>query len=660
MRFISGGPIALCAALLLACVTPNRPVSGSRNSDGGLDAAEPNPDLAGSDSAATTDVAAGGRGALANGAPCMSGTECASGSCFDGVCCDRPCSGQCEACAESTTLGKCTAIVGAPRSQRVACAGQGSVCAGRCDGTNGSTCTYPAADRECAAPSCMSGTALTRSVCDGKGGCPAPALISCAPFTCDGTMCAGGCSQQRPCATASYCSSGRCLPKKDQGSNCTMNDECQGDRCVDGVCCDQVCTSSCMACNLQGSIGKCTAVPSGPPQGMRPACGSGSCAGTCAGRPDGQCSFPTGACGGGPTCAGTSIVQSVCVSGACVAGAPVACPSRNICVGGGCLSVKQLSAGDRHSCVLLSDDSVRCWGANDVGQLGRDTRTLPSGEPRPVAGLTAPTRISVGSHSTCALAADGSPLCWGFHQILQHTMQTFVPFSTPGISGATDLELGYVYRCALFPGGSIKCWGPYEPAAVNDVAGAKAIAIDAFLDACALLSDGSLKCWTRQTRDQNAVTLGGISGATSVVAGSNHFCALIEGGGVKCWGKNQLGQLGNGTTIDSTLPVAMNLSGVAMISAEGDYSCALLSGGAVMCWGSSDVPVIGGGPRSFSSTPVSITGLSDAAALAVGAFHACTLSSAGVVKCWGDNRWGQLGQPTMVTASSTPLTITGW
>ena len=84
-----------------------------------------------------------------------------------------------------------------------------------------------------------------------------------------------------------------------------------------------------MACDITGFVGVCKAVASGQPHGNRASCGSDAiCGGTCAGKADGTCSYPTRSCGSGPSCsAGSFVDQSVCSRGSCVTPTPITCPS---------------------------------------------------------------------------------------------------------------------------------------------------------------------------------------------------------------------------------------------------------------------------------------------------------------------------------------------
>jgi alpha-tubulin suppressor-like RCC1 family protein/fibronectin type 3 domain-containing protein len=181
---------------------------------------------------------------------------------------------------------------------------------------------------------------------------------------------------------------------------------------------------------------------------------------------------------------------------------------------------------------------------------------------------------------------------------------------------------------------------------------------------CTLLSSGTVQCWGGNGTGQlgngttinssTPVTVTGLSGAAAVVAGYNHTCALLSGGTVQCWGDNSFGQLGNGTTggISSTPVTVTGLSAVTAIALgpAANHACALVSDGTVQCWGSNALGQLGNGNTTDSNTPVTVTGLTGATAIAAGSLHTCALLSDGTAKCWGNNGNGQLGNGT--TANS--------
>jgi alpha-tubulin suppressor-like RCC1 family protein len=143
-----------------------------------------------------------------------------------------------------------------------------------------------------------------------------------------------------------------------------------------------------------------------------------------------------------------------------------------------------------------------------------------------------------------------------------------------------------------------------------------------------------------------------------IATGVEHSCALRRSGKVLCWGENQFGQLGNGTTTNSAKPTPVSgLSDATAIASDGASTCALhLFGGTVSCWGSNSSGELGNGTTVDSDVPVAVSGLTGAIGIAAGYDHACALLGSGTIECWGYNSGGQLGNGT-TTDSSTPVAV---
>ncbi len=136
-----------------------------------------------------------------------------------------------------------------------------------------------------------------------------------------------------------------------------------------------------------------------------------------------------------------------------------------------------------------------------------------------------------------------------------------------------------------------------------------------------------------------------------IFAGSGYTCAITLAGGVVCWGINTWGQLGDGTTDQSAVPVAVvGLSnGVMSVSLGGNRTCALTTFGQVYCWGYRPES------NTISMLPELIGGLGrQVVQVSVGSSHVCVLDASGKVSCWGLNYYGQLGNGTF-TDSHTPV-----
>lgn len=251
--------------------------------------------------------------------------------------------------------------------------------------------------------------------------------------------------------------------------------------------------------------------------------------------------------------------------------------------------VVAISAGDYHSCALTDSGEVKCWGDNAYGQLGDGSNTENDTPVDVVALSSGVVAIAAGYEQTCAITSNGKVKCWGENGSGQLGDGTTTNRSTPvnvvGLpSKVTAIAAGYEHICGLTIDGAVKCWG-------NNM-------------------DGELGDGTNIQRLTPMNVVGLSSEITSIAAGGYHTCALTRGGGIKCWGWNRSGQLGVGTTTDNETPLDVNLlsSGVIAMVAGHYHTCALISGGRLKCWGKNDSGQLGDGTNIDNWTPANVVG----------------------------------------------------
>lgn len=148
-------------------------------------------------------------------------------------------------------------------------------------------------------------------------------------------------------------------------------------------------------------------------------------------------------------------------------------------------------------------------------------------------------------------------------------------------------------------------------------------------------------------------------GDQNISTGNAHTLAARSDGTVWAWGYNNKGQLGNGTTSDSSSP--MQVSGLTKIVAvaAGDYfSLGLKSDGTVWAWGDNGAGQLGDGSTTGRLIPVQVSGLTDVIAISAGSSHSLALKADGTVWAWGFNFYGQLGIGN-ATNQWVPVQVTG-
>ncbi len=263
----------------------------------------------------------------ATGSGCTADSECGSGFCTDGVCCESRCLGTCESCGQSGRFGFCDPFPSGTDPANECAAQPASTCgtSGTCSGSR--SCSLYPSGTTCAAAACTGATTSNPAdTCNGSGTCVDTGTLNCAPYTCNAAsgLCKTTCGTAADCQAGYTCSGGVC--KRATGSGCTADSECGSGFCTDGVCCESRCLGTCESCGQSGRFGFCDPFPSGTDP-----------ANECAAQPASTCGT-SGTCSGSRSCSlypsGTTCAAAAC-TGATTSNPADTCNGSGTCVDSG-------------------------------------------------------------------------------------------------------------------------------------------------------------------------------------------------------------------------------------------------------------------------------------------------------------------------------------
>jgi alpha-tubulin suppressor-like RCC1 family protein len=371
------------------------------------------------------------------------------------------------------------------------------------------------------------------------------------------------------------------------------------------------------------------------------------------------------------------------------------------------LDASALDLGTAFGCAVVGDGGVRCWGSGHFGQLAQgdmNNQGDSPGESTVVVPLPRPAvAVAAGAFHACAILDNGLLRCWGDNEVGQlgqgntdqvgdHPGTLTVPVDLGVGRTAVAVTAGHFHTCALLDNGAVRCWGANSygqlgqgstapvgtdpgqpPTALVALPAAAATIAAGYESTCAVLVTGELRCWGQNSSGQlmqGNVAAYGDNGAErtahvdtgghavlAISGGLAHFCAIYDDHSLHCWGASESGQLGLGRTDPfGDTPTETNVGPVilpagrtaAAVAAGGNTSCVLLDDGELRCFGDGSSGQLGqgstgsfGGAVGESTEAVNLGG--PVHAVAVGNGTACAVSDAGL-RCWGLNSSGQLGQ----------------
>lgn len=314
----------------------------------------------------------------------------------------------------------------------------------------------------------------------------------------------------------------------------------------------------------------------------------------------------------------------------------------------------QVAAGEFHSVALKKDGTVWTWGCNWYGQLG-DGTTESRNIAVQVKGLggtgylNGVIAVAAGGHHTIALKDDGTVWAWGYNDYGQlgngSTAQSSTPVQVKRIAdedvyftGVVKIVAGYDHSVSLRDDGTVWTWGRNHYGQLGD-------------------GNGGEEQYSDIPVQVRGPVIGSyLSGVIDIAAGWVHSVALRNDGSVWSWGRNLYGQLGIGTNTDSNTPVQVvdslgtgMLEGVIYIVAGYQHTISLEDTGTIWTWGKNEYGQLGDGSDANSTTPVRVLdsdgekSLSGVTKISGGWDHTVALKHDGTVWTWGRNSTGQLG-----------------
>lgn len=255
------------------------------------------------------------------------------------------------------------------------------------------------------------------------------------------------------------------------------------------------------------------------------------------------------------------------------------------------LRATRVHCGMNFSCAELPDQTVSCWGTNDMGQLGNGT-TSDTNLPQPITSIDEVQSLTTGSRHACAvvldLVDDREVYCWGYNdhgQLGQKTGPVTTPRRIPGLTGALEVVTSDTHTCAILSGGAVKCWGANDQGQLG------------------IAPSGDVETPT---------AVPSLSGVKALALGAQHTCAQVDDQ-LYCWGANTHGQLGAdpADVQQQTEPLLVQADGVlesiAIAGASGDQTCAVRrTDGVLFCWGANEEGQLGNGTKDATSAPTRV------------------------------------------------------
>ena len=292
----------------------------------------------------------------------------------------------------------------------------------------------------------------------------------------------------------------------------------------------------------------------------------------------------------------------------------------------------QIFTGPATSCGLLLNGSAYCWGKNSNGEIG-DNTLINKFIPTLVEGNHSFVSIAPELH-TCGILTNGSALCWGDNVAGgigdNSTQDRLTPTSVYGDYNFSEIFVGPLHTCGILTNGSALCWGRNTDGQLGD--------------------NSIVNKWI-------PTPIYGNYNFSELSLGLSHTCGILTNGSALCWGKNLNGQLGADTSLaDSEIPIFVSTTeSFQKLSSAISSVCGLTFDDEIFCWGKNDGGQLGRGTLIDSYVPMGILGNFEFEDVSVGTTGCGIIKDSKERYCWGVTAYLQTGEE--LTHFSSPKLI---
>jgi len=305
-------------------------------------------------------------------------------------------------------------------------------------------------------------------------------------------------------------------------------------------------------------------------------------------------------------------------------------------------TIVDIAAGNQAACALASDSTAFCWGSGGSGQLGNNA--TPTNSPVPVqvyssgdiSGKTL-TELSAGTNKACAIDTNNDAYCWGSGPVGDGSgSNKSVPTKVTGSSTLNGMQItkianGTTGTCFLNSLNRLYCNSSSAIILGDNTTNTSSAPVEVLFSQA--FNAPNYRFYANADSATPGSPLAGINSTTTltsygeafrvrmgvktttqlggIVSGDGYSCSMSDGKAY-CWGDNTYGQLGNNSTSQSNVPVAVDTSGalsgktILAISAGNSHVCAIASDNQAYCWGNNNNGQLGNNSTSESHVPVAV------------------------------------------------------